>query len=129
MQVLLIEPDAVLAQTYQAGLERAGHTVVAVRSAQAGVHAADTRTPDLVLLELQLPLHNGIEFLYEFRSYHEWWQVPIVILSHVPPAEMAQLAVLKQELGVVRYLHKPAVTMRMLTSLVAECTPEHIGAA
>lgn len=128
MQLLLIEPDVVLARSYQAGLERAGHTAVAVRSAQAAIHAADARTPDLVLLELQLPLHNGIEFLYEFRSYHEWQHVPVVILSHVSPVEIAQLPVLESELGVVRCLHKPAVTMRTLTFLVAEYAPKHTGA-
>jgi len=118
MHVLLIEPDAVQATTCTTALQRDGHSVARVVSAQAAVHAADQRCPDVVLLELQLPQHNGIEFLYEFRSYHEWLHIPIIIHSFVPPRELQHAATLQRELGVVRLLHKPQTSLAALCAAV-----------
>lgn len=123
MHVLLIEPDAILSRIYAEALQAAGHTVAAAASAQAAVHLADERRPDVVVLELQLGHHNGVEFLYEFRSYSEWLQVPVIIHTFVPPAEFAAAAVLGGELGVSQVLHKPETTLGQLRSAVERFAP------
>lgn len=114
MHVLLLEPDVLLGRTYERLFRQAGHTAAHVRSAQAAVHAADTRTPDVVVLELQLGRHNGVEFLYEFRSYSEWLRVPIIVHSFVPPQELQGAATLQNELGVQQVLYKPATSLAQL---------------
>ncbi|HWB39003.1 MAG TPA: response regulator [Candidatus Saccharimonadales bacterium] len=120
-QILLVEPDQLLAKTYAAGLTYAGHNVVAARTAQSAVQAADALQPDLVVLELQLVEHSGVEFLYEFRSYSEWQNVPVMIHSHVPPAEFnSHLQLLKDELGVQVYLYKPATSLQFLLETVTD---------
>lgn len=122
-RVLLIEPDQVLARTYATCLERAGHEACIAATAQAGIHAADDATPDIVLLELQLVAHSGIEFLYEFRSYADWQDVPVVILSYVPPQEFNQsIDVLKSRLGVRAYHYKPATSLKALLRTVGAAT-------
>src|SRR5690606_21603784 len=86
--VLLIEPNTLLADTYTQALTHAGHEVTHVTGAQAGIDAADKRQPDLVIVELQLPRHSGVEFLHEFRSYAEWLNVPVVVNTSLPPARI-----------------------------------------
>lgn len=76
MNVLLVEPDTKLAGMYKTALESAGHKVFWALDAQSAVHLADDSAPDLVVLEIQLTSHSGIEFLYEFRSYNEWQDIP-----------------------------------------------------
>src|SRR4051812_5002459 len=99
--ILLLEPNTLLARTYTQVLIQAGHTVTTARSAQQAIHAADQQSPDVVVLELQLPAHNGIEFLHEFRSYPEWQQVPAVVNTTLAPVMMQQFApVLQRDLGV-----------------------------
>ncbi|HEY4161190.1 MAG TPA: response regulator [Candidatus Saccharimonadales bacterium] len=126
MHVLLIEPDRILARTYAQALSEAGCTVRHAVSAQQAVHEADQQTPDVVLLELQLPQHNGVEFLYEFRSYSEWLKVPVVVHSMVPPQELESAATLQKELGVADVLYKPETSLRRLCQAVqklASITP------
>ena len=119
MNILLIEPDWVLADTYGRALIVEGHQVVPCASAQAGIQAADSHSPDLVILELQLIDHSGIEFLYEFRSYGEWQDIPVLIHSQVPPAEFASnWQLLKTELGVHEYLYKPSTNLERLLKSV-----------
>jgi CheY-like chemotaxis protein len=119
MHVLLIEPDRLQAAACARSLERAGHSVAHAASAQGAVAQADKQLPDVVVLELQLPRHNGVEFLYEFRSYFEWLHIPVVIYSFVPPRELKHAATLTRELGVVRVLHKPQASLAALCEAVA----------
>ncbi len=119
--ILLLEPDRLLAQTYRQALMVAGHSVVPCASAQAAILAADQQMPDLVLLELQLIEHSGIEFLYEFRSYLDWQHIPVLLHSQVPAAEFSgNWQMLRDELGVTAYLYKPATSLRQLLSAVTE---------
>jgi DNA-binding response OmpR family regulator len=120
MNILLIEPDKILADTYQSALIADGHEVVHTRSAQDAVHRADQTMPDVVVLELQLPRHNGVEFLYEFRSYSEWLNIPVVVHTFVPPHELAQAVILEKELGVVRTLYKPDTTLAQLRAAIRQ---------
>lgn len=113
MHVLLIEPDKVLAATYAQALLSAGHQVTVVGSAQAAIDAADAHKPDLVVLELQLATHNGVEFLYEFRSYPEWQQVPVIAHTWVP-RQTGIAEQLSQQLGVVAYHYKPQTSLHQL---------------
>jgi DNA-binding response OmpR family regulator len=118
MHILLIEPDRLEAEAYTEALQREGHSVTYAVSAQSAVHEADNTSPDLVVLELQLPRHNGVEFLYEFRSYHEWLHVPIIVYTYVPLQEVTHASTLETELGVVRVLYKPMTTLRRLCEAV-----------
>lgn len=122
--VLLIEPDRRLAATYQKALQAVGHAVTAASGAQSAITAADKTKPDLVILELQLVGHSGIEFLYEFRSYLDWQDTPVIIQSQVPPGEFSDSRqLLAQELGVKAYLYKPHTTLRRLLAEVNEFIP------
>jgi DNA-binding response OmpR family regulator len=124
MKILLIEPDRLLAGTYKKALEQASHSVVVASTAQAAIHAADDLQPDLVILELQLVSHSGIEFLYEFRSYADWQAIPVVVVSNVPPGEFADSwQLLREELGVQNYHYKPRTTLRALLRTVDSFAP------
>lgn len=128
-EVLLIEPDRLLAESYVQALQAAGHEVNAAPTAQAGLLAADAIPPEVVILELQLVEHSGIEFLYEFRSYPDWQDVPIIIHTHVPPAEFNDnRELLRNELGVREYLYKPHTSLRRLTDAIDEHLPVEAGA-
>jgi len=124
MRILLIEPDYVLAETYFKALAAAGHRLVVCAGAQSAVLAADQHKPDLVILELQLVEHSGIEFLYEFRSYPEWQNIPVLLHTVVPLAEFnTSWELLEHELGVRRYLYKPHTRLSELIEQVAQFTP------
>jgi two-component system alkaline phosphatase synthesis response regulator PhoP len=122
--ILLIEPDRLLAETYRQALIGAGHDVVVCAGAQSAVLAADQLQPDLVILELQLIEHSGIEFLYEFRSYQDWQTIPVLVQTQVPPGEFNDTQqLLRRELGVTTYLYKPRTSLRQLVAAVGEQLP------
>lgn len=117
--ILIVEPDKVLADTYADFLRHNGHDTRVAATAQEAIHAADDLRPDLVLLEVQLVAHSGIEFLYEFRSYEDWRSVPVIILSTVPPSEFRQMSdSLMEQLGVSSYRYKPRTNLKELLGVV-----------
>lgn len=124
MHILLVEPDVSLANTYRQVLTLDGHRVRVVTTAQAAIHAIDDSQPDLIILEIQLVSHSGIEFLYELRSYSEWRALPVMVLSFVPAAEFQGSGdLLQRELGVSEYHYKPHMRLAQLRQLVMRYQP------
>jgi len=117
--LLLLEPNTVLAATYGAVFTHYGFTVTAVAGAQAGIYAADSKRPDAIVLELQLPRHNGIEFLHELRSYPEWRDIPVVVHTSLTPAQTDKSKdVLHDEFGVCAVLYKHYTSLADLVGAV-----------
>ncbi|HUD05588.1 MAG TPA: response regulator [Candidatus Saccharimonadales bacterium] len=118
-QVLLIEPDKILADVYEQALIHDGHDVVIASEAQEAINAADQLKPDLVIMEIQLMGHNGIEFLYEFRSYPEWSDIPVIVNSLIASEEFRSNKTLYKNLNVKTFLYKPRTSLRQLLEEVS----------
>jgi len=117
-QILVVEPDTILRKQYLRALTEAGHRVDLASDAQGAVHAINENRPDLIVVELQLQRHNGIEFLYELRSYADWLEIPVVVFSVVPQQESGLRGVMAQKLGIVDYLYKPTTNLDKLLKSV-----------
>jgi DNA-binding response OmpR family regulator len=128
-RILLLEPDKLLANTYLKALQAAGYEVDVCHAAQSAIHSADKVKPDIVIVELQLVSHSGIEFLYEFRSYADWQDVPIIILTNVPVNEFVSCEqLLMNEMNVKLYLYKPHTSLRKLLQSINELTSANVAA-
>lgn len=118
MKILLIEPDRLLQKQYAEALISAGYKLRVVGDAQAGILAADKISPDLVVLEPLLASHGGMEFLYEFRSYSEWQNIPVVINSRVSSDDLGLSQKLQSELRVAAVLYKPESSLKKLLEVI-----------
>ncbi len=116
MRILLVEPDRLLATNLAALFKRLGHRVAWAATAQAGLHAADEQLPDAVILEPQLALHDGVEFMHEFRSYPDWERVPAVIYSQRPVGNPASW----RALGIGAFYDKANVSLRQLAEALEQ---------
>lgn len=117
--IVLLEPDQTLAGLYVSALAAKGHSVSHETTAQETLLRVEKDRPSIVLMELDLPAHNGLEFLYEFCSYTDWKDVAVYIHSHLRPALFARMAVEWRHLGVKQYLYKPDTSLKALQQAVA----------
>lgn len=124
MKVLLIEPDKILAKSCKKKFNEDGFKVDWCDNAQEAINKIDKETPDLIIMEMQLAGHNGVEVLYEMRSYPEWKKIPVIILSMVPYQDM-NINYLKDNLGVVDYYYKPKTKLSKLSSIAKEIINEN----
>jgi DNA-binding response OmpR family regulator len=114
MNVLLVEPDKILADTYHHALTQDGHRVKICSDAEKAVVLCNNWQPDVAIIELLLNHHSGIEFLYEFRSYSDWQAVPIIVHSYITPSEIKRYEQTLHELNVQTYLYKPYTSLSNL---------------
>lgn len=119
-QILLLETDRLLANNTMQFLIKAGHDVQWCAEPQAAIHAADTQTPDLVILDLLLASHSGAEFLYEFRSYPDWLNTPVIIFSSLSSEEIQESTPALAQLNVAAYHHKPHTSLAELAQTVSD---------
>ena len=79
--ILVVEDDSDLREIFRITLELAGYRVV---EAATGLHAlreADAETPDLVVLDLGLPLISGDAVLEELATWPGTRHIPVVIVT------------------------------------------------
>jgi CheY-like chemotaxis protein len=110
-QVLIIEPDLVLADIYEKYLTSEGLIVDVQHSAQDAINAIDSFTPDIIIIEIQMAGHGGYEFLYELRSYPEWQNIPVIINTLVPKNALNLESKIMKQLDVSFYLYKPTTKL------------------
>lgn len=122
--ILLLEPNRLLAGQYRRFLEDHGDEVAWAQSAQDAINAADQSSPEVIVMELLLAGHSGMEFIHEFRSYAEWRQVPIIILTRLNRADVSADDKVLKDLGVISYLYKPEASLQRLNQLLNKALAE-----
>jgi two-component system KDP operon response regulator KdpE len=99
--VLLIDDEPKIRRFLRAGFELNGYSVLEAENATEALKVATFSTPDLIVLDLNLPDLHGAEVLDRIRS---WSNVPIIVLS-VVAAEDEKVRLLQS--GADDYVVKP----------------------
>jgi len=105
LTVLHVEDDPGVLKLARIALsDLGGYTVLSVPDGFCAIAVAAERTPDLVLLDLDLPGINGIDTLKALREIKALREVPVIFLTAV--VDLATRVSLLQ-LGALGVLHKP----------------------
>jgi CheY-like chemotaxis protein len=62
-------------------LMRAGHTVLVARDGAQGINMAQSEKPELILMDLSLPVIDGWEATRRLKAAPETQHIPVVALS------------------------------------------------
>jgi two-component system phosphate regulon response regulator PhoB len=80
-RILIIEDERALIDVLTYNLQRAGYEPIVAHDGQEGLRKAQTLLPDVVLLDLMLPVLNGLEVCRELRAGERTRMIPIVMLT------------------------------------------------
>ena len=86
-----------------------GKDVLAILSQQGW--PGGTWPPALIILDLNLPLHDGIEILERVRTMEQMAHVPVVVLTSSDSPRDRRVA---HQLGATRYVRKPSSLQQFL---------------
>ncbi|MBV8354358.1 MAG: response regulator transcription factor [Candidatus Eremiobacteraeota bacterium] len=100
-KILLVDDEAAIVQSLRYNLEKNGYAVATAGDGRTAVTLAQTEHPDLVVLDIKLPLLDGIEACKEIRRTSS---VPIIMLT---AKDQEFDKVLALELGADDYVTKP----------------------
>src|SRR5713101_7132499 len=80
-RILIIEDERALTDVLTYNLQREGYETVIAHDGQEGLRKAQTLLPDLVILDLMLPILNGLEVCRELRAGERTRHIPILMLT------------------------------------------------
>ncbi len=121
MKLLLLDPHKTTQQVIR-DLYPNDTVLVAYRAADA-LQLSNDSVPDIVVMELSLAEHSGLEFLYEFRTYTDWLSIPVLIYSTVKLDDTVLHSRAWKELDIQDYLYKPDVSVATLKSSIEKYAP------
>jgi len=101
VRVLIVDDEPQIRRALSTGLRANGYDVVLAEDGEAALMQAAANPPDLVILDLEMPVLGGLDVIKELR---EWSHVPIIVLSaHAQEHEKVQAL----DAGADDYLTKP----------------------
>ena len=100
-KILIAEDDKEINRLMGEFLSEQGYTCVSVNNGLDAVGAARTESPDMMLLDLMLPLKSGDSVLNEIRTFT---QMPVIVVS---AKDTVQNKIELMRLGADDYITKP----------------------
>lgn len=101
-KVLLVDDETAITENLAPFLERSGFSVVVASNGAEALEKIESENPDLVVLDVLMPVMDGREVLRTIRSADNW--LPIILLTQV--GESSERAMALEE-GADDYLNKP----------------------
>ncbi len=114
-RILIIDDDVSVAQYHRLILEQAGMSVCTVYHAKTAFSVIFDYKPDLILMDMYMPLCNGIELAKLIRQIPEFLTLPIVYLSSETDMHR-QFSALK--IGADGFLTKPITPERLISEVL-----------
>lgn len=103
-KILIVDDDALLVRMYEKKLVNDGYDVATASEGQEALQKLQTDIPDLMLLDIMMPIMNGLEVLKKIKSDEKTKNLPVIMLTNVGGSdEDAQRGL---ELGAIAYLIK-----------------------
>ena len=80
-KILLVEDNEMIRDMLSRRLERKGYEVVIAVDGGQGVEMAQTQAPDLILMDMSLPVLNGCEATRNIKAEARTQAIPIIALT------------------------------------------------
>ena len=79
--VLLVEDDVDTRDVMARTLDKASWRVIEAGNGREALDQLGKTRPDLILLDLMMPVMDGFDFLLEMRAHAEWRDIPVIVLT------------------------------------------------
>jgi two-component system chemotaxis response regulator CheY len=113
--ILVIDDTAFWRDLVSDALRRKGHTVVTAEDGFGGLEVLQKDGADLVIVDMEMPKMEGLEFLERVHQMPQWKDLPIIMLSGDMHIEQVVRA---RQLGATDYLIKTRFSLSDLLERV-----------
>ena len=88
--VCIVDDNEDILTIYKMKFEREGFPVIIARNGEEGLRMIREKRPSVILLDIQMPVMDGLEVLKVLKADEALKKIPVVILSNVDSDEMFQ---------------------------------------
>lgn len=114
-KVAIIEDDQAISQMYRIKFEAEGYHVETAENGKLGFELVEKMRPDIILLDLMMPVMNGEEMLAKLRKTTWGKNLKVIILTNRGEQEIPPEV---RELNVTALILKADMTPRQVAELV-----------
>jgi DNA-binding response OmpR family regulator len=86
-KILIIEDDQYLRDFYKELLEGEGYIVITADNGKTGYDTIIAEKPNLVMLDIMMPIMDGKQVLHQIRSMPEFKKLPVIVLTNAGTAD------------------------------------------
>lgn len=120
--LLLIDDDRNIVQALSIRLGAAGYEITSARDGASGLAKAVSELPDAIILDIRMPVMDGLAVLSKLRENDNTRDIPVLVLT----ANVAETVRSKAlDLGARRFLEKPCDPNELLQAVQAAVGPAH----
>lgn len=119
-KILIIDDDPVITDLLRLLLDSNGYQVISSSEAIGGIELAKQEKPDLILLDVMMPIMNGYQACRLLKGDSEYRHIPIVMLT-ARSQEVDERT--GKEVGVNAYLQKPYDEVKLLAVIAGLLSP------
>ncbi len=84
IKILVVDDDPSIRDVYSMKMESEGFEVSSAVNGKEGLEQALAKTPDMILLDIMMPVMDGLEMLSALRQMNDYGQkVPVMLLTNV----------------------------------------------
>lgn len=120
-KIVIAEDDLPLLDLYDKKFTKSGYEVIRAEDGGQAVEKVQTEKPDILLLDIMMPVMNGFEVLKKLKKQPEFEGLPVVILSNY--GEMPNITEGLMD-GAVEYLIKVEHTPEEVVEVVEDALKE-----
>lgn len=115
--ILVAEDDKFYANVFKTKLSKEGFEVVVARDGEQTLKAARAKKPDLILLDLIMPIKDGFEALKELKADEKLEGIKVVVLTNLGQNEDIKKA---KDLGADDYFVKTNISIQEMVDKVKQ---------
>jgi len=116
-KICIIEDEESLRAACATKLENSGYDVFLASNGEAGIALVKDINPDLIILDLMMPLKNGFEVMEALQNDENFSKIPIIIFSNMDDVNSSEKA---GEFETRFYLIKALTSLEKLLGIVRE---------
>lgn len=81
MTILVADDNVLSRELMRELLESSGHVIVEASDGSEALQLIRTKRPDVVFLDLQMPVQDGISVIRELRNDHRFRELPVIAVT------------------------------------------------
>ena len=115
IKVAIIEDDQAISQMYRIKFEAEGYDVETAENGKLGLELAKNMRPDIILLDLMMPVMSGKEMLAKLRATPWGKNIKVIVLTNRGEQEIPPVV---RDLNITALILKANMTPRQVAELV-----------
>ena len=116
-KILLVEDDNALIDIYTIIFTKYNFTIEVAENGQECLDKVKDFQPDLILLDIMMPVMNGLQVLEKLKQDPQTNNIPVIMLSNIAETKEETKAI---DLGALQYLVKSQYLPNEIVNIVKE---------